>query len=212
MSKVSAVKGGLSKIAELLPIERGMLGPTYDWLMKFLGKAPRDEHGRVPLEAISKAEFDALMDLSPRSPGGLVFRGEPEGLTDSAGTYVAKWPRHAMGYAAGEEGTSKRPKGFLSVYETPWDKLPEYEMTGRLNDPTMLLMQQARKGYGSLPKDVHEAGGARLINVQDWALGPEGKWDDNFQHSFPQGLIFDKRKLQRKAKGGLIQASERGKP
>jgi len=209
MSGAKIAKGALNSIAELLPIERGMLGPTYDWLLKFLGKAPRDEVGRIPLDAISRAEFEALMDLSPRAPGGLVFRGEPGVPTDSPGTFVAKWPRHAMSYAAGEVGTSKKPHGFLSVYDVPWDKLPEYTTTADRNDlVTQLMRQGAMRRATPLPEEVEAAGGARLLKVPDYALGPEGKFDPGFEHRFPQGVIFDKAKLQRKAKGGLVQMKE----
>jgi len=211
MSKSKAVKGALSGIAELLPIERGMLGPTYSWLMKFLGKAPRDEVGRIPLEAVSKAELEALMDLSPKSPGGLVFHGQPVGAKENPSLFVAKWPRHAMGYAAGDVGTSKRPTGFLSVYEAPWEALPEYgaDHGDPLARQILSTANQLNRGEGrtvlDLPQAVRDAGGARLLNIQDWALGPRGKFDDNFQHSFPQAVIVDKAKLQRKARGGLVQ-------
>lgn len=213
MGKLSATKSGLAQIADLLPIERGMLGPTYDWLLKFLGKAPRDEIGRIPLDAISKNEFQALMELPRRSPGGLVFRGEPDVVSANPATYVAKWPRHAMGYAAGETGTSKKPTGFLSVYDVPWDKLPEYGMT-RDSDilaSDIMARLRGREGIAGLPEEVRNAGGARLLNVQDWALGPNGKWDDMWQHAEPQAIITDKKLLQRKAKGGLIQMKDHAK-
>ena len=206
MAGIGAIKGGLRAASELPQVKA-----TYDWLLDFLGRAPRDDFGRVPLSSVNRKDFDAMLTLPPEAPGGLVFRGEPEVPVDNVGTFVAKWPRHAMAYAADDYGTVQKPYGFLSVYDVPWSKLPEYDYN-TTGDLIFDLVGTAlnERNMPELPKSVVKAGGAKILNLMDNALGPAGKWDESFQHAHPQGIIFDKRMLQRKKHGGLVQMKAKG--
>lgn len=192
-------------------IAKGALSEMYDWLNGFLKTAPRDRHGRIPLQRIKDKEFENLLNLPPDAPNGLVFRGEPGAPTNEHLTYVAKWPKHALNYAAGDYGTTKNPYGFLSVYDVPWNKLPGLD--AEANEVLVLrLLAHRTKPVASpnIPKDIVESGGVRMFGIPDFALGPNGAMDDAFEHMQPQGLIWDKQMLQRKAKGGLIQMKECG--
>ena len=175
---------------------------AYAALLKILEKAPRDVHGRIPLEQLDKAAFQELLDMPPKLPNGVVFRGEYDAPTNSQGKFVSEWPRHALNYSAGDYGTSRKPMGFLSVYDSELDKLPvlQYDTP----EFSKLLREQWDGSIKDNMPELYKAGGAKLIDMPDFALGPNGAMDDAFEHQYPQGLIWDKGKLRQRSKGGKI--------